>query len=445
MSYTPHPILHTPLNKPALLSEASCYTSPSSSTRQSIALISDHGDPAAQIGVEEAGGQNVYVRQVGETLATLGWRVDMFTRKIKPEDPEIVQHSPHCRTIRLVAGPEQFIARDEIFGYMPQFVEAFEAFSQQEGIDYSLLHTNYWLSAWIGLQLKARHQILLVHTYHSLGAVKYQALSSQPAIAPIRLDVEKQILEQADCVIATSPQEREYLRTFISQTGNIEMIPYGTDVNNFRPIPKVEARASLGLNLNEQIVLYVGRFDPRKGIETLVRACAQSQAFAANKLRLVIVGGSYPDRIDGQERNRIERIVQEMGLTERTLFPGRVEHSLLPFYYAAANVCVVPSYYEPFGLVAIEAMACGIPVVASDVGGLKFTVIPEQTGLLAAAQDPGAFATAIDRLLTDECWANQLGIYGSARVHQQFSWTTIVSQLSKLYQYLLSREISQNR
>jgi D-inositol-3-phosphate glycosyltransferase len=415
------------------------HSSYSNSGRQRIALISDHGDPAAEIGFEEAGGQNVYVRYVGETLAKLGWQVDMFTRKVKLDAPTMVQHSAHCRTIRLVAGPEQFIPRDEIFEYMPQFVAAFEAFCSHEGVRYPLIHTNYWLSAWIGLQLKARHSVRLVHTYHSLGAVKYQTLTHQPAIAPTRLMVEQQILEQADCVIATSPQEQEYLHTLVSNKGRVKIIPYGIDLEIFHPIPKAEARARLGLDLDEQIVLYVGRFDPRKGIETLVRASAQTQAFAEGRLKLIIVGGSSPEQPDGQERNRIECIVQEIGLTERTLFAGQVNHNRLPFYYAAADVCVIPSHYEPFGLVAIEAMACGTPIIASDVGGLRFTVLSEQTGLRVLPQDMPAFATAIDRLLTNKVWAMQLGNCGSAQVHKQFSWNRIVSQLSELYQFLLLR------
>lgn len=409
--------------------------------RQAIALISDHADPAAEIGVEEAGGQNVYVRQVGETLATLGWQVDMFTRKVNPEDPAIVQHSPHCRTIRLVAGPEQFIPRDEIFDYMPQFVEAFEAFRLREGINYKVVHTNYWLSAWVGLRLKEISQIQLVHTYHSIGAVKYRVVPNRPAIASTRLRVERQILEQANRIVATSSQEEEYLRTLVSHKGNIEIIPYGIDIDNFRIIPKAEARAKLGLAANEQIVLYVGRFDPRKGIETLVRACAKSQAQTLGNLRLIIVGGSCPDRIDGLERKRIEQIVQEVGLAEKTIFPGQLDHKILPLYYAAADVCVIPSHYEPFGLVAIEAMACGTPVVASDVGGLKFTVVPEQTGLLVPPQSTTAFAAAIDRILADEWWGKNLGVTASARVREYFSWTGIVSQLSNLYQCLLAQPI----
>lgn len=430
-----------------------------SPARQAIALISDHGDPAADIGKEEAGGQNVYVRQVGECLAKLGWQVDMFTRKVKPDDASIVQHSPHCRTIRLVAGPQEFIPRDQLFSYMPEFVAAFQKFQAKEGTNYPLVHTNYWMSAWVGLQLKEHSNIQLIHTYHSLGAVKYQSVPLRPAIAETRLAVEKQILEQANCIVATSPQEEEALRSLVSQAGCIEVIPCGTDIDNFYAIPKAEARTTLGFAADEAIVLYVGRFDPRKGIETLVKACAKLKdgiehqvinldgtptAYNLNpsKLRLVIVGGSDPDQSDGLERNRIEKMVADLGIAQNTQFVGRVGHDLLPLYYTAADVCVIPSHYEPFGLVAIEAMACGTPVVASDVGGLKFTVVPEETGLLVPPQDVDKFAAAIDRILSDELWARKLRRQAPIRVQQNFSWSGVAARLSHLYRRLLAQSIS---
>ncbi|MBH8561712.1 glycosyltransferase [Nostoc sp. CENA67] len=415
--------------------------------KQRIAIISDHGDPSTETGVEEAGGQNVYVRQLGEMLPTFGWWVDIFTRKIKKEDPMIVQNSPYCRTIRLVAGPEKFIPRDQIFDYMPEFVSAFEAFRKQENIYYPIVHTNYWLSAWVGLKLKNLTDIKLVHTYLSLGTVKYEAalkyktLTQLPEIAETRLKVEQQILEQADCVVVNSLQEKKDLRNLVSQKGCIKLIPLGTSLDRFHPILQSEARTKLGLNLTEQIVLYVGRFDPRKGIETMVRACAQSQARLTGNLRLVIVGGSCSDRIDELERKRIEQTVQEVGLSEKTLFVGRVDHHILPLYYACADVCLIPSHYEMFGLVAIEAMACGIPVIASDVGGLKYTVVHEETGLLIPSQNIKLFAEAIDQILANKVWAKQLSINASNRVHKYFNLTTTVGQLNSLYNELLAQKV----
>jgi D-inositol-3-phosphate glycosyltransferase len=411
--------------------------------RQPIALISDHADPAANIGEEEAGGQNVYVRQVGEKLAALGWHVDMFTRKSNPDDLDIVEHSPHCRTIRLKAGPLEFIPRDKLFDYMSEFVQSFQAWQAEQAINYPLIHTNYWLSAWIGLELRKRSQVQLVHTYHSLGAVKYRSIDNLPAIADVRLSVEKQILEEANCVVATSPQEQEDMQALVSTLGDIEVIPCGTDTSNFYLMPKTEARDRLGLDPHDKIVLYVGRFDPRKGIETAVRAFAKMQselsAFRSEKFKFVVVGGSSDDRTDGAERARIEQIVREEGISDQIIFAGQVGHDLLPFYYSAADVCVVPSHYEPFGLVAIEAMACGTPVVASDVGGLKFTVLPEETGLLVPPKDVEGFAHAIQRILGDEVWARKLRRQASTNVSKRFSWNGVGIQLSDLYRRTLAQ------
>lgn len=408
-------------------------------SEQHIALISVHGDPAVEIGKEEAGGQNVYVRQVGEALARQGWQVDMFTRKASPEQPTIVEHSPNCRTVRLVAGPESFIPRDELFPHLPEFVEQFLRFQQQMGMQYSLIHTNYWLSSWVGMQLKQRQGSKQVHTYHSLGAVKYQAVPTIPLIAKTRLATEKACLETVDRVVATSPQEQEHMRSLVSALGQIDIIPCGTDTDQFGSVSQADARQQLGFADDDKVVLYVGRFDPRKGIETLVRAIGQSQFRHDPHLRLVIGGGSRPGQSDGMERERIEKIVAELGLTAITQFPGQLGPDTLPLYYAAADVCVVPSHYEPFGLVTIEAMACGTPVVGSDVGGLQFTIVPEKTGLLVPPQDDAAFAQAIDRILANPDWRYQLGQAARERAEMQFSWNGVASQLSKLYMQLMNQ------
>jgi glycosyltransferase involved in cell wall biosynthesis len=406
-----------------------------------VALISVSGDPAAEIGQEEAGGQNVYVRQVGLALAKSGWIVDMFARRISPDQANVVEHAPNCRTIRLPAGPPKFIGRDHVFEYLPEFVEQFQAFQQQEGLQYSLVHTNYWLSSWVGMELKKRQGTKQVHTYHSLGAVKYRAVSDLPPIASTRLAVEKACLETADCIVATSPQEEEHMRKYVSTKGTIEMVPCGTDIDRLGAIDRVTARHQLGISPEAKVVLYVGRFDRRKGIETLVKAIAQSSWLGYADVRLIIGGGSRPGESDGIERDRIQGIVKELGLETITTFPGRLSEQDLPVYYAAADVCVVPSHYEPFGLVAIESMACHTPVVASRVGGFQFTVIPEITGLLVPPQDDAAFAEAIDRIFSDPVWAAQLGELGRQRVEIAMSWESIALRLGSLYNKLLAQSV----
>ena len=404
-----------------------------------VALISVSGDPAVEIGKEEAGGQNVYVRQVGLALAEQGWLVDMFTRRISPDQADVVQHAPNCRTIRLTAGPTKFIGRDDVFGYLPEFVKQFQAFQEQEGFQYRLVHTNYWLSSWVGMELKKRQPLSQVHTYHSLGAIKYSTVSDIPAIAATRLAVEKACLETADRIVATSPQEEKHMRTLVSAQGSIEMIPCGTDIERLGSLDRATARQQLDIPPEAKVVLYVGRFDRRKGIETLVRAIAQSTLRGNADIRLIIAGGYRPGESDGIERDRIQRIVEDLGLGSITTFPGRLTESDLPIYYAAVNLCVVPSHYEPFGLVAIEAMACRTPVVASSVGGLQFTVIPEVTGLLAPPQDEAAFAQAIDRILSNPAWGDELGQMARQRVEIAFSWDSVASTLGCLYNKLLSQ------
>lgn len=407
-----------------------------------IALISVDGDPAIEIGQEEAGGQNVYVRQVGLALAEQGWQVDMFTRRSSPDQAAVVQHNSNCRTIRLKTGPAKFIGRDELFGYLPEFVREFQAFQKREGSEYPLVHTNYWLSSWVGMELRKYQPVRMVHTYHSLGAVKYRTVTNIPAIASTRLAIEKACLETADRVLATSPQEEEHMRKLVSTQGTIEMIPCGTDLNKFGAIRRQEARQKLGIAPDAKVVIYVGRFDPRKGIETLVRAIAQSNWRGCSDLKLIIGGGSRPGQSDGIERDRIEGIVAEMNLSDITLFPGRLDDDTLPIYYAAADACVVPSHYEPFGLVAIEAMASRTPVVASNVGGLRFTVVPEVTGLLAPPKDEAAFASAIERILADPALRDRLGETGRQRVEIAFSWESVASRLTNLYGRLLSQTAS---
>lgn len=412
-----------------------------SAIQKHIALISVHGDPAIEIGKEEAGGQNVYVRQVGEALAKQGWKVDMFTRRASSEQATVVEHAENCRTIRLTAGPAEFVPRDNIFGYAPEFVEQLLKFQKQSGIEYQIVHTNYWISSWVGMELKKIQGTKQVHTYHSLGAVKYKSISTIPLISKTRLGVEKAVLETAETIVATSPQEKEHMRSLVSSKGNIDIIPCGTDVERFGSVEREEARQQLGIDPETKVIFYVGRFDQRKGIETLVRAVSQSQLRGKTPLKLIIGGGSRPGQSDGLERDRIESIVNELGMSSFTSFPGNLDHEILPTYYAAADVCVVPSHYEPFGLVAIEAMASGTPVVASDVGGLQFTVVPGETGLLAPAKDEVAFAAAIDQIISNPTWRNKLGEAAKHRVRTKFSWDGVASQLSDLYIDLLQQPV----
>lgn len=418
------------MDQPVISIRSNTQRSPILDNKPAYALISVHGDPATKLGKEGAGGQNLYVRALGLALAKRGCQVDMFTRREDPDQDEIVELAPGCRTIRLDAGPARFIPRTELFGYLPEFVEAWLSFVQTCKLTYELIHTNYWLSGWVGLQLKSSLRLPQIHTFHSIGAIKYETTNVFPAIAQTRLDIEQRCLEQADCVIATSPQEAITLRQRVSRKGQIRVIPCGINTQHFTSVSKEIARQKLGLASDQPMILYVGRFDRRKGIETLVKACAkQSQAF-----QLYLVGGSRSDGKDSGEQKRIRAIVKDLGLEGVTTFTGAVSQEQLPVYYAAADLCVVPSYYEPFGLVAIEAMAAGTPVIASNVGGLQHSIIHNETGLLVPPQNDDLLAAAIADVFADpERW-KILAEAGQQRVQAQFSISAVAAQVHQLYQ-----------
>lgn len=356
----------------------------------------------------------------------------MFTRKIRPDQQTIVQHSSNCRTIRLEAGPVEYVDRDHLFQYATDFLHSFLKFQEQTDRRYPVVHTNYWISGWIGLQLRKIQGSKQLHTYHSLGCIKYISVDNIPTVAETRLKFEKEILENAECIIATSPQEERDMRTYVSDRGHIEMIPCGTDISRFTAVNRHEARKALNFDRNDKIVLYVGRFDYRKGIETLVRAIDISQYRNDSSLKLVIGGGWTEGRSDGEERKRIGRIVKECQLEERTIFPGQLGPTNLHLYYAAADCCVVPSHYEPFGLVPIEAMASRTPVVASNVGGLKYTILNGRTGYLCSPKDYEAFAESIDKILGSTEIRDLLGRNGYERTCNLFKWESVCTKLSKL-------------
>ena len=393
----------------------------------SIALISVHSDPA-----RETGSQNVYVRQLGEALSRLGWQVDMFTRKTSLSQANIVQHGSNCRTIRLTAGALRYVPRQKLIGYLPEFVKQLQQFQQDNRVQYSLIHTNYWLSAWVGMQLKKTQPLKHIHTYHSLGAVKYASkTNSLSNLAKTRIAVEKTCLETADLTIATCPQQREYLRELVSTKGNIEIIPCGTDTNTFGTVARVVARQKLAIEPDVFNILYVGRFDYRQGIETLVKAVSKSSLHALGKVKLTLVSNSHPN--NQLQKKYIEQLAWDLGIDSFTTFVEPCNREEMASYYAAANVCVVPSYYSSSGMVAIEAMASGTPVIASNVGDLKYVVAHLQTGLLFPPGNAAILTKAIARMVNEPEWCAKLGRSARERVEELFTWDDTAQQLSEFY------------
>jgi len=392
-----------------------------------VALISVHSDPA-----RETGSQNVYVRQLGEALSRLGWQVDMFTRRTSSNQADIVQHNDNCRTIRLSAGALQFVPRQKLIGCLPEFLQQLRQFQSVNKIKYALIHTNYWLSAWVGMELKKIQPLVKhVHTFHSLGAVRYANSKRLSNIARTRLAFEKLCLETADLSIATCPQQREYLEQLVSQRGNISIVPCGTDSDMFGSMAKAIARQKQEVPENTFNILYVGRFTCRQGLETLIEAVSKPSLHRLGDIRLTLVSnGSSNSQSD---RDRIEKMIWNLGLDNITVFSEGVNRQELATHYASADVCVVPSYNNSSGMVAIESMASGTPVIASNVGGLKYAVENQQTGLLFPAGNVTLLTQALQRLINQPEWSEQLGRSGRARVEELFTWSDIATQMSEFY------------
>ena len=391
-----------------------------------IALISVESDPANEIG-----SQNVYVRSLGESLSHLGWQVDMFTRKTDVGQEDIVQHNPNCRTIRLTAGAKQLLPQQNIIGYLPEFLQQLLKFQRENKIQYRLIHTNYWLSAWVGMELKKHHNLKHVHTYHSLGAVKYADKSKIDNLAKNRLAIEKSCLETADLSIATCPQQRDYLRELVSNKGCVEIIPCGTDLNLFNSIERTKARKQLAIESDVFNIIYVGRFSRRQGVETLIKALAKPQLHSVANIRLTLVNNSSVS--NPLHRKRIEKLVWDLGVDNIITFVEGLNRKELATYYSAADICVIPSHYNPSGVRAIEAMASGTPVIAANVGGLKYVVEHEKTGLLFPSQNSFLLAKAISRMILQPEMRAQMSILAESRVSELFTWDEVANQLSELY------------
>jgi D-inositol-3-phosphate glycosyltransferase len=396
-----------------------------------IALVSVHGGPLVQPGAEGAGGQNVYVREVARELSLLGHEVHVFTRGLHHTRPEILQVGK-VRVIRLPAGPAGHIGRDGLFDYLPEFLQNMSAFT-----GYDVIHTNYWLSGWVGMQYAKRFNLPQVHTHHRLGEVKSGGAVLPEKVKAIRYEVEAETMKQCAAIIATSAQEIRSINSHYPAAQKIELVPCGVDTNRFYPRNWQESRQALGLPITEPILLYVGRFHPQKGIDTFLEAAALTAK--EKNVRIVLVGGCHKKRKDAQNFQEVRIMVGRLGLTHCTTFLGNLDHDLLPLAYSAADICVVPSLSESFGMVAIESMACGTPVVASRIGGLRYTVRDRETGLLVPAKNPQAFAEAVEYLLDNSALRSQFGHRGLRSIQQRFTWTNVAKSLANLYNNVESR------
>ncbi|MEW6232375.1 MAG: glycosyltransferase [Chloroflexota bacterium] len=399
-----------------------------------VAMISAHTCPLSVPGKYKTGGLNVYVLELSRELSRRGVAVDVYTRLRDPEKPEVVWFAERARVIHLVAGSPQGRCGDAVlFEHLPGFVDEIAQFAVQEDLTYELVHGHYWLSGWVAAQLKGRWGTPMVQMFHTLGQVKnLVAQDGTPREPPLRIETERWVVGQADRLVAVNSVESAQLIWFYgAKPEQLHIVPGGVDTLLFRPIPKAQARRHLELEDGARVVLFVGRLDPIKGIEVLFGAFARLCAnHSSGPCRLLVVGG---DR--DRERDKLQALRETaagLGVAPEVQFIGSVEQQHLPYYYSAADVCVVPSYSESFGLVAMEAMACGTPVIASRVGGLQFTVQDGHTGFLVPPRDLSALADRMESLLRRPELAARMGKAGVERA-REYSWARVAESILAVY------------
>ncbi|HID87363.1 MAG TPA: glycosyltransferase family 1 protein, partial [Anaerolineae bacterium] len=411
-------------------------------------MLSVHTCPLAALGGKETGGMNVYVRELSRELARRGIAVDIFTRSQNPAIPRVndVELGQGARVIHIKAGPEEPYHKNLVWNHLSEFVDGVRRFAREEGFSYDLFHSHYWLSGWVARALQRDWSIPVIHMFHTLGRMKNRVARSEAEreIAQ-RIRVETEIMAFADRIVAATPRDKaQMVELYGADPDKITVIPCGVDLELFQQIPCQEAKAELGVPGDHHLVLFVGRIEPLKGIDTLLRAMAlmlEEESGWRGRVSLCIIGGDVSEDalLMDEEMRRLHRLRDELGIADVVIFAGAQAQETLPCTYSAADVVVVPSHYESFGMVALEAMACGAPVIASDVGGLSFLVEDGRTGFLVPEGDPAALADRLHRVLADRSLRDFMGIAG-IKMAQGYGWPLIADQIVALYQQSQIRE-----
>ncbi|MBO54257.1 MAG: hypothetical protein CL886_01205 [Dehalococcoidia bacterium] len=397
-------------------------------TSPRVALISFHACPLASPGEGKSGGMNVYVSQLSHSLNKLGIEVDIFTRNHHGCHTEGDNAVDGVRVIHLPGGYED-ASMDALFGFLPEFLDGMRNFVLKNHINYEAVHSHYWLSGWIGRlfsqELHANHVI----TFHTLSLIKMQSRPGEFESLQ-RQNTERELIAGTRSIVAFSPHERDAMaRLYGANLDHITLVPCGVDLGTFRPISREVSRGNLGLN-GDKILLYVGRIESLKGLDLLVHTAAQIRNVDdIDGMKVVVVGG---DDGKSHELDRIKKLTHELNVSNIFDFVGRVDQDELPMYYSAADVCVVPSFYESFGLAALESMACGTPVVASRVGGLSTVVKHGSTGYLQSWRCPEAFANSVEMIMSSQNLRDSMGIAARNQA-ETLGWDNVARQMINIY------------
>jgi D-inositol-3-phosphate glycosyltransferase len=405
-----------------------------------IALISEHASPLATLGGVDNGGQNVYVAQAAKNLAKQGYQVDVFTRRDDPEVKEVHEWENGIRIIHVPAGPAKYVNKEDLLPYMEQFSRFMIDFIKAQG-GYDLIHANFWMSGLVAMEVKREIGIPFVITFHALGRVRRVYQGKDDSFPDARFEIEDQIIAAADRIIAECPQDAEDLtHLYKADPAQVAIVPAGFDPEEMQAVSKADARRQLGLPEDEHIILQLGRMVPRKGVDTVIQAMARLSRDHDVQARLLVVGGESeePDPKSTPELARLMKLAKSLNVDEQVTFIGRRQRNVLKYYYSAADIFVSTPWYEPFGITPLEAMACGTPVIGSDVGGIKFSVADGKTGFLVPPKDPDALAARMAELFTNPEMLKRFSKQSIQRVMKHFTWDTVACQLAEVYEEVIA-------
>jgi D-inositol-3-phosphate glycosyltransferase len=377
---------------------------------------------------------NVYVRELARELSRCGIGVDIFTRRVDSGLPDVdTSLGEHARVIHVTCGSPQYLDPLDVYPHLSQFTAGVIAFATRRALTYDVVYSHYWLSGWVAQKLKEVWNAPIVHMFHTLGHMKHRIGAGKALLPDVRIATETQIVGWASRIIAATPAEHaQLLWLYRADRRKIVVIPPGVDVDRFQPIPQEEAKQRLGIT--RDLLLFVGRIEPLKAVDLIVEAIdliRREQKHLAEQLRFMVIGGNLANPSE-PELSRLRKLVATLGLDDLVEFLGAQDQEHLPLYYAAASAVIIPSDYESFGMVALEAMASGTPVIASEVGGLAFLVRDKETGFLVPSRDVVALAEGIATILSEPEKRELLG-RNAVALAQQYAWPKIVDQLVAVF------------
>lgn len=397
-----------------------------------IAMLSVHSCPVGKLGTQDTGGMSVYIRELAREMGRRGHLVDIYTRSHGSGCDRVVDLGTNVRLVHLGAGNGEAVNKAGLFPCLEDFFRELEASRSSEALRYDLVHSHYWLSGRVGWWAQERWRIPHLLMFHTLGAVK-NALFHRQVEPELRIVTEKQLAADCDRILAASEREKEHLVRFCGVSREaVGVVPCGVDLGRFRPVGKARAREQLGLDPDESVLLYVGRFSAVKGIDRLLEATAHLKR--NRDLRLMLVGGDGEQTPESRELTGLSR---RLGILDRVTFAGRVDHEDMPFYYSAADVLALPSHYESFGLVALESLACGTPVVTTQVGAMERIIRQDETGCVVQDASPQTLAEAVEAFLPGSKVLPAEEIRASVL---DWSWSGVASAMIHEYALLLEKK-----